>query len=822
MASSSPERIDTAALLAAIVQSTDDAIISVDLHGIITSWNPAAEKLYGYAAPDAIGQPNRLIIPPERVAEEDEISRRLFDGETVPPYETSRLRKDGTRVEVLITASAVRSAADRMVGISKISRDLSIGRGGFVAARRLAAIVESSDDAIISKDINGIITSWNAAAERMFGCRADEAIGQSIRMIVPADRQDEEGMVLDRMKRGERIEHFETVRCRKDGSCFPISLSVSPLRNEHGHVIGASTIARDISERKHAEAVADREHRQTEFLARMAETLAKSLDYAQTLKSLAALAVPTIADWCAVDMRQDDGEIARLAVMHVDPAKIELATKVRDRYEDAASPYSVAHVMRTGTAAMIPHITDEMVVAAARGDQQRIDLVRSLGLTSYICVPLMVAGRALGALTFVTAESNRHYTNDDLRFAEDIASRAALAVENARSYEQVQQANRLKDEFLATLSHELRTPLNAILGYARMVRGGMMDGEKVTRALETIERNSIALTQMVDDLLDVSRIVSGKMRLNVQPVDLPLVLHDAVQTITPAADAKRIAIQTVIDPHVSPIAGDPDRLRQIVWNLLTNAVKFTPKEGRIQLRLERINSSVEITISDTGIGLGAEFLPHLFERFRQADSGMSRQHGGLGLGLAIVRNLVEMHGGRVSASSDGPGTGATFRVRLPVMIVHQGTIDEKRVHPRQESRRPLDGLPDLAGTHVLAVDDEPDALRLLREILETAGAHVTTATSGAAALDKLSSAKPDVLVADLGMPSMDGFELIRRLRQAEDRSIRDIPAAALTAYARSEDRARTLQSGFEMHLAKPIDPVELASAVKALARHRQS
>ncbi|MGB2714782.1 MAG: ATP-binding protein, partial [Vicinamibacterales bacterium] len=273
---------------------------------------------------------------------------------------------------------------------------------------------------------------------------------------------------------------------------------------------------------------------------------------------------------------------------------------------------------------------------------------------------------------------------------------------------------------------------------------------------------------------------------------------------------------------VSPISGDPDRLRQVIWNLLSNAIKFTPKEGQVQVRLERINSSVEIIVSDTGIGIPADFLPHIFERFRQGEGGTSRQHSGLGLGLAIVRNLVELHGGTVSASSSGPGTGATFRVRLPVMIVHPTVPPEQRVHPRHERRALLGELPDLKGAHVLAVDDEPDSLRLLTEILEAAGARVTTARSGAAALEMIQDSQPDVLIADLGMPLMDGFELIQRLRQSPDKDVRETPAAALTAYGRTEDRARTLQAGFEMHLAKPVDPVELASAIKALARRRSS
>jgi CheY-like chemotaxis protein len=363
------------------------------------------------------------------------------------------------------------------------------------------------------------------------------------------------------------------------------------------------------------------------------------------------------------------------------------------------------------------------------------------------------------------------------------------------------------------------------LGYSRMLRAGMVTPEKLPRTIETIERNTTSLTKMVEDILDVSRVVLGKMRLNMQPVELPLVVHESVATVMPAAEAKHIRLDTTVDPQVGAVSGDPDRLRQVVWNLLSNAVKFTPKEGRIQVRLERVNSSVEIVVSDTGIGIRPDFLPHIFERFRQADSGMGREHGGLGLGLAIVRNLVELHGGTVSATSGGEGQGATFRVRLPLRIVHPDwQRGPGRVHPRHGDSPPpsLADLPSLNDTHVLAVDDDPDALRLLKEILEAVGATVTTATSSRAALEIVATDRPDVLVADLGMPIMDGFELIRELRASDLAAARDIPAAALTAYARSEDRAKALKSGFEMHLAKPIDPAELIAAVQALARRRTS
>ena len=813
-------RVDPSALFRAIVQSADDAITSIDLNETITSWNRAAERLYGYEASEVIGKSNRLIIPPDRNAEEDAVVGRVKSGAGVQHFDTVRVRKDGSLVEVAITASAIHEDG-AVVGVSKIARDLSRRRDAERNGARLAAIVESSDDAIVAKDLNGTITSWNRAAERMFGYTAAEAIGQSIRLIIPESHQHEEDTIIDRIRRGESVQHFETMRCRRDGSCLPISVTVSPIRDKAGTVIGASKIARDISERKLAEALAQRAQRQAEFVARMAEVLSRSLDYEAKLKGLVEVAVPAMADWAALDTVEADGRLRRLAVAHADPDRTELGTEIRRRYEDPITPCNARQVIRTGKSVLLPEVTDDLIIAAASGDDKRIALMRELRITSCMCVPLTTNQGTFAALTLATAESGRQYGTEDLQFAEDVASRTALMVDLARAYDALRRASGLKDEFLATLSHELRTPLNAILGYARMLRAGMVTPDKLPRTFETIERNSTSLTKMVEDILDVSRVVSGKMRLNMQPVELPLVVQEAIATVMPAAEAKHIRLETTVDPQVGAVSGDPDRLRQIIWNLLSNAVKFTPKQGRIQVRLERVNSSVEIVVSDTGIGIRPDFLPHIFERFRQADSGASREHAGLGLGLGIVRNLVELHGGTVYAASGGEGQGATFRVRLPLRIVHPDWKPEPgRVHPRQGESTPpsLADLPDLSDTHVLAVDDDPDALRLLKEILEAVGATVTTATSSRAALEIVTTDRPDVLVADLGMPLMDGFELIQRLRTSRDTAVRGIPAAALTAYARSEDRAKALKSGFEMHLAKPIDPEELIAAVKALAR----
>jgi PAS domain S-box-containing protein len=816
-------RVDPSALFRAIVESADDAITSIDLNETLTSWNRAAERLYGYEAREVIGKSNRLIIPPDRYTEENDIVSLVKSGKGVQHFDTVRIRKDGSRVDVAITASAIYDDG-HIIGVSKIARDISERKDAERNGARLAAIVESSDDAIISKDLNGIITSWNRAAERMFGYTADEVIGHSIRLIIPQTHQHEEDTILERIRSGESVQHFETIRCRKDRSCLPISVTVSPIRDKAGTVIGASKVARDISERKRAEALAQRTQREAEFVARMAEVLSRSLDYEVRLKELVQLAVPAIADWAAVDAVEPDGRMRRIAVAHAHSGDTQLGAEVRRRYEDPITPCNARQVIRTGKGVHLPEITDDVIVAAAHGDDTRAGLMRALRLTSCVCVPLTTNQRTFAALTLATTESGRRYTTEDHDFAADVASRAALMVDNARAYDALQTASGLKDEFLATLSHELRTPLNAILGYSRMLRAGMVTPEKLSRTFETIERNTTALTKMVEDILDVSRVVSGKMRLNMQPVELPVVMHDAVATVAPAAEAKHIRLETTVDPQVGAVSGDPDRLRQIVWNLLSNAVKFTPKNGRVQVRLERVNSSVEIVVSDTGIGIRSDFLPHIFEQFRQGDSGANREHAGLGLGLAIVRNLVELHGGTVYATSGGEGQGATFRVRLPLRIVHPDWQTEApRVHPRHGESAPLPSLadlPNLSDTHVLAVDDDPDALRLLKEVLEAVGATVTTASSSHAALEVASTDRPDVLVADLGMPLMDGFELIQRLRDSDVTAVRDIPAAALTAYARSEDRAKALKSGFEMHLAKPIDPAELIAAVQALARRR--
>ncbi|HYV07873.1 MAG TPA: response regulator [Blastocatellia bacterium] len=377
---------------------------------------------------------------------------------------------------------------------------------------------------------------------------------------------------------------------------------------------------------------------------------------------------------------------------------------------------------------------------------------------------------------------------------------------------ELREANRIKDEFLATLSHELRTPLNSMFGWIHLLREGGLDNETAARAIRTIERNTKSLAEIISDLLEVSRIITGKLMMDVHPIGLGHVIEAAIDAVRPAIEAKDIDLRLTIDPSVGEVLGDPSRLQQVVWNLLSNAIKFTQAGGRVDVTLEGIEGSARITVTDNGIGISDAFLPYLFDRFWQADSTFSRKHGGLGLGLAIVRHLVELHGGTVNVESPGEGEGATFVVSLPLL----GGVASARLSPTGAVTN--SGM--LGGLRVLIVDDEPDARELLSAILEQRGAQVTTAASAAEALDHLrgNGGPPDVLVSDLGMPSEDGFDLIRKIRTLDPEHGGRIPAIALTAYARSEDRARALAAGYEMHVSKPVEPAQLTNAVDDLVR----
>lgn len=507
----------------------------------------------------------------------------------------------------------------------------------------LSAIIDSSDDAIVTKDLNGIVTSWNKSAERIFGYTASEMIGQSILRVIPADRKEEEPAILQRLRRNERVDHFQTKRRHKDGHEIDISLTISPVKNRAGEVVGASKVARDISMQKRAE--------------------------------------------------------------------------------------------------------------------------------------------------------------------------EALAAANAEAVRQ----SRLKDEFLATLSHELRTPLQSIVGWVQILQGGDLAEGELEEGLEVIGRNARVQQNIIEDLLDMSRILSGKVRLDVQKIELGTVLEAALETVRPTAQAKGVRLHAVLDPLATPVTGDPHRMQQVFWNLLTNAIKFTPKGGRIEVLLQRVNSHLEASITDTGIGIASDFLPHVFDRFRQADASTVRSHGGLGLGLAIVKHLVELHGGSVFAKSQGVGKGATFSVVVPLAAVAEPRQGAARGDGRgsDAERRPL---PALHGITVLTVDDDEDSRAMIAKTLEKAGAEVRAAGGVDEALRLLDESQPHVLVSDIGMPGKDGYALLEELRARPAEKGGKIPAAALTAYTRVEDRVQAMCAGFQILLPKPVDATELVATVAALAK----
>ncbi len=462
-----------------------------------------------------------------------------------------------------------------------------------------------------------------------------------------------------------------------------------------------------------------------------------------------------------------------------------------------------------------------------------------LPVRSYLAVPVRSrSGEVIGGLFFGHPDVDV-FSKRAERLAVGIAAQASISLDNSRLFEaaqraavereklleserharsQAERAGRMKDEFLATLSHELRTPLSAILGWAHLMRARPLGPEEFAKGLETIERNARLQTQLIEDLLDMSRIISGKLRLDVQSVFPVSAIEAAIETVRPAAEARGIRLTSTLDPGAGPVSGDPARLQQVVWNLLNNAIKFTERDGRVRVLLERVDSQVEISVTDNGTGIPPEFLTHVFERFRQADSSTTRTFGGLGLGLAIVKQLVELHGGTVRADSEGAGRGATFTVSLPVSSVRSGPREE-RAHPRAPANIEAAAFvpTDLGGLRILVVDDQPDACELVARMLGECGAHVRTASSGELALRLHGDDPADLIVSDIGMPGMDGYELIREVRRVDAARGRTTPAIAMTAFARSQDRTRALQAGFQFHLAKPVEPAELMATVASVA-----
>jgi PAS domain S-box-containing protein len=483
---------------------------------------------------------------------------------------------------------------------------------------------------------------------------------------------------------------------------------------------------------------------------------------------------------------------------------------------EEAVAHEVKVPMGRGIAGRIAASRSPLIVDDLSAVEVSTSLLREK-IRSLIGAPLLVEGRVLGVIHADRVEP-LSFTREDLNFLELVAQRTALAIDHARLFEAEQQAriqaesaNKAKDSFLAIVSHELRTPLNAIIGWCAMLQGGKLDPPMVDRAIEVISRNATVQAQLIEDILDLSRIVTGKLRLDVRSVELAQIIEAALDAVRPAANAKGIGLQCAFDPMTGPVSGDPNRLQQIVWNLLSNAVKFTPQGGEVQVQLKSVNAHVEIVVRDTGQGISAEFLPYMFDRFRQADSSTTRKYGGLGLGLAIVRHLVELHGGTIQADSAGDGQGASFVVRLPLIT------GVEPAHPlRATGSLRRNGEHSLTGLRVLVLDDEPDTRELLITMLSGCDAMVKATASADEALAALAEWQPDVLISDIEMPGVDGYSFIRQVRTHEAVAGGKIPAVALTAHARTEDRLRALQAGFQIHISKPVEPSALTEAVAGL------
>lgn len=628
---------------------------------------------------------------------------------------------------------------------------------------------------------------------------------------------DDYAELLNQLRQNGSVSDRDIQLRRADGSQIWVRLSKTFTRINGSMMIDG--LIEDISARKQIEqqlldaftrdraarTAAENQERRSTFLAEASRLLADMLDYRTTLLQVARLAVPTLADWCLVDLIETSNNDHSI-IAACDPAKEAVLTELKQRYPGFAYANSLAQkALKTQMPELISEVSDKVLQSLAQ-DDEHFSLLRQLNLQSYLVVPLTARGRTSGTMAFASARPDYRYTYADLEMAQALAQRAAIAIDNARLYQEAQEANRLKDEFLAIVSHELRTPLNSILGWAQILCNHQLEPAKITKALETIERNARLQNKLINDILDISRIIQHQLRLEMQPVDLVPMIQAVIQDMQLMAQAKSIQLTAQLAAGVGQVLGDRERLQQIVWNLLSNAVKFTPDQGQVTVRVEAVGQFMQLTVIDTGQGISAEFLPHVFDRFRQADSSKTRTQGGLGLGLAIVRHLVEMHNGTVQVSSDGEGRGATFTVQLPILE-----------HARIASAESTAISPSLQGLKVLAVDDDEATRDLLSFTLEQADAEVVAVDSVAAALEALAGFLPDLVLSDIGMPDENGYSLIRKIR-AMSGAAADVPAIAFTAFAKEEDRDAAIAAGFQQHIAKPIDPFELLSLVARVTR----
>jgi PAS domain S-box-containing protein len=735
-------------------------------------------------------------VPPEH---HDLIRRELAQvvGEGRPGlFEVEAVRPDGTRgwYESRLVPLSMEAGEARVLAITRdVTERRRYQQSLHESALRYRALFDGTLDSMVLADDEGRIVEANPAAVALFGQPVEKLVGTGI-WEWSHDRSAFDAAWARFLAEGTMRGEWELRLA--DGSTRQVEFSATAGFVSRRHL----SMLRDVTERRRGE-------RTVQFLARATRLLGSSLEERETAVALARLAVPEVADWCGVDLQGEDGRLVRVALAVADARQEEAWDLVRRAPPDGLGGATLEAALRTGEPSLLEEGAADALAARARDDEHRRAL-KAAGWRSVMVVPLVSSGRMLGVLWF--AGIRRGLGAPELALARELADRAGVALDNARLYREAQEANRVKDEFLATLSHELRTPLNAIVGWTYLLRAGGLDAPTSQRALETIERNARLQSQLIADILDVSRIVSGKLRIESTPVDLGALLAAAVDTVRPAAQAKGVSLLVEVAPGGASVVGDGGRLHQVAQNLLNNAVKFTGAGGEVRVALHRSATLAELVVADTGVGIPAEFLPHVFERFRQGDSSTTRPHGGLGLGLAITRHLVEAHGGSVEAASEGPGRGSRFTIRLPLAAVGGA------VEPAASGARGATAA-ELAGVRVLVVVDHAEGLEALASILERAGAAVARAGSSQEAIAALPGFRPHVLVSDVGLPDEDGYALLGRMRALPAEHGGDIPALAVIGRGSDEERTRALSVGFQQHLSRPVDPDELAMAVARLA-----
>jgi PAS domain S-box-containing protein len=808
----------------------DYAIFMLDPAGYVSTWNPGARRVKGYAADEIIGRhfstfytaEDRAAGRPDKI-----LAAVLRDGRYED--ESWRIRKDGSRFWANVVITALRDERGKLLGFAKVTRDLTARRDAAEVERkllreqtarevaeagerslreseeryralseRLEIVLEGVADAITVEDRDGRIVFANGAAARSWG----HTSAATLLAVTPAALRerfeilDEDGAPFDterlparRVLAGEPA-NDAVVHVRERGLWreWWAVVRASAVRDAAGTPQLAVNIWHDISAER-------RERLHAQYLADASAALGSSLRYDEMLTLLAGVLVPGLADWCAVHLVEGDG----LRDVSPEPPSAEvaaLASDFRRRFSDAA----LAALLRSERA----QLHDSQSSVAAR-------------TATVLLAPIRIRNHALGVISLVSAEPER-YGPAEITLAEELGRRAGVAIENAQLYTAAQnaakvaeEASRAKDEFLATVSHELRTPLNAVLGWATILRQRATD-PAMAKPIEVIHRNATAQASIIDDILDVSSVVTGKFRIDTKPADLVAIARDALEVVRPSAIAKRIDLVFEPESETCALVADGERLQQVVWNLLSNAVKFTDAGGRVRLTMKQEGATVTLAVADTGRGIDPAFLPDVFDRFKQGDSSIRRRVGGLGLGLSLVRHIVELHGGQVMAESAGIGHGATFTVTLPIRAVVPGSETPR---PARVTARGSQQV--LQGIRVLVVDDEPDARDLVATVLTEAGARVHLACSASEGYDAFRRVRPEVLVSDVGMPGEDGYSLMNRIRALSGDEGGRTPSLALTAFAREEDRMKAIRSGFTTHVGKPVNPDALVAAVANLS-----